>query len=293
MSFSAFLRKLGQVLLWVVPPILILVAAWFLAEARFPEPAVGIISLDTDIWAGSADLVQAQIDAAREDGRIKAVVVYIDSPGGEVVATQSIFLELEALRHEMPVVGSIETIAASGGYYAAMATDPIYARPSSDVGNVGVWALVPSELTINDVVLTSGPFKLTGSNRDEFLRNIEGIRQEFVETVFSHRGERMQISRAELSQGLLYTGRQAAELGLIDHIGTQSDAVQAAAEMAGIANYRTEDLELRVWEEQYGSLVQAESEEVDWIGAADPMTGERSLPYGVYLLHDVRLRGVP
>jgi protease-4 len=293
MSFSAFLRKLGQVLLWVVPPILILVAAWFLAEAHFPEPAVGIISLDTDIWAGSAALVQAQIDAAREDGQIKAVVVHIDSPGGEVVATQSIFLELEALRHEMPVVGSIETIAASGGYYAAMATDPIYARPSSDVGNVGVWAQIPPELAINDVVLTSGPFKLTGSNRDEFLRNIEGIRQEFVETVFAHRGERMQLSRAELSQGLLYTGRQAAELGLIDHIGTQSDAVKAAAEMAGIANYQTEDLELRVWEEQYGSLVQAESEEVDWIGVADPMTGERSLPYGIYLLYDVRLRGVP
>ena len=69
--------------------------------------------------------------------------------------------------------------------------------------------------------------------------------------------------------------------------------MQTAAEMAGIANYRTEDLALRVWEELYGSLVQAESEEVEWIGAADPMTGERSLPYGVYLLYDVRLRGVP
>jgi protease-4 len=276
-----------------VPPILILVAAWFLAAAQFPEPAVGIISLDTDIWAGSAAFVLAQIDAAREDGQIKAVVVHIDSPGGEVVATQSIFLELEALRHEMPVVGSIETIAASGGYYAAMATDPIYAKPSSDVGNVGVWAQIPPDLAINDVILTSGPFKLTGSSRDEFLRNIEGIRQEFVETVSSHRGDRMQLSRPELSQGLLYPGRQAAELGLIDRIGTQSDAMQTAAEMAGIANYRTEDLALRVWEEWYGSFAQVESGEADWIGAADPMTGERSLPYGVYLLYDVRLRGVP
>jgi protease-4 len=148
-------------------------------------------------------------------------------------------------------------------------------------------------MTINDVVLTSGPFKLTGSNRDEFLQDIEGIRQEFVETVFSHRGDRIKISRAELSQGLLYPGRQAADLGLVDHIGTQSDAVETAAELAGIANYRTEDLASRVFDEWYGSLVQAESEEAKWIGAADPMTGERALPYGVYLLHDVRLRGVP
>ena len=81
---------------------------------------------DTDIWAGSAALVQAQIDAAREDGQIKAVVVYIDSPGGEVVATQSIFLELEALRHEVPVVGSIETIAASGGYYAVVTLQQLW-----------------------------------------------------------------------------------------------------------------------------------------------------------------------
>jgi protease-4 len=293
MSFSVFLRKLGKVLLWVVPPILVLVGAWFAGAAVLPRPAVGVIHLDTDIWAGSASFVQAQIDEARDDSRIKAVVVHIDSPGGEVVATQAIFLELQALRQDMPVVGSIDAMAASGGYYAAVATDPIFAKPSSDIGNVGVWALIPPEATITDVVLTSGPFKITGSNRDDFLQDIEGIRQEFVETVFSQRGDRMRISRAEISQGLLYPGREAATHGLIDHIGSQSDAVEAAARMAGIDHYKIIDLGTRVWAEAEGSSMESETDDANWIGAADPMTGERSLPYGVYLLYDVRLRGVP
>jgi protease-4 len=297
MSFSTFLRKLGQVLLWVVPPTLILMVAWFAGATLLPQPAVGIIHLDTDIWAGSASLVQAQVEAARDDDQIKAVVFHIDSPGGEVVAIQTIFLEMQSLRKEMPVVASIDSIAASGGYYVAVAADPIYAKPSSEIGNVGVWALVPEELTVTDAVLTTGPFKLTGSNRDEFLQDIEEVRQEFVETVFSHRGDRMQLSRAEISQGLLYPGREAISYGLIDYIGTQSDAVEAAAEQAGINHYETVDLEERVSEEWWGSFAQAETEaateEVRWIGAADPLTGERSLPYGLYLLYDPRLRGVP
>ncbi len=289
MSISAFLTRVGKALLWVIPPILILVAAWLVGASLLPQPAVGIIRLNTDIWSFSASLVQAQIEAALADDQIRAVVVHINSPGGEVVATQSIFLELQRLREQMPVVGSIDDMAASGGYYVAVAADPIYAKPSSEVGNVGVWALIPTDLAVNDVILTSGPFKLTGSNRDEFLRDIEGIRLEFVETVFSQRGERMGLSRAELSQGLLYPGRTAVNLGLVDHIGTLSDAIEDAAERAGIANHRVVDLEKRVLTEMYSDSYGTEM----WIASADPLTGERSLPYGAYLLYDSRLRGAP
>jgi protease-4 len=290
MSISAFLTRVGKALLWVIPPILILVAAWLVGAYLLPQPSVGIIRLDTDIWSLSASLVQAQIEAALADDQIRAVVVHINSPGGEVVATQSIFLELQHLREHMPVVGAIDDMAASGGYYVAVAADPIYAKPSSEIGNVGVWALIPTDLAVNDVILTSGPFKLTGSNRDEFLRDIEGIRQEFVETVFSQRGdERMRLSRSELSQGLLYPGRTAVNLGLVDHIGTLSDAIEDAAEQAGIANHRVVDLEKRALAEMYPDSYGMET----WIASADPLTGERSLPYGVYLLYDSRLRGAP
>jgi len=281
-------RTLGSFLMWVFAPLLI--GIW-LAQALVPQPAVGIIRLTGDIYAESADWVMLQVEEARGDPNIQAVVVQIDSPGGEVAATQELYLELQNLRREMPVVGSLESVAASGAYYAAMATDPVYAKPSSTVGNVGVWGYAPVDLAQNEVILASGPFKLTASNRDEFLRSIEEIKLEFVETVFSQRGERMNISRVDLSNGLAYSGREARRLGLIDYLGSESDAVAEAAQQAGIAHYQVVDLEERVYQEL---LEQYEESSLEpWVGAADAVTGERVLPPGVYLLYDTQLGGAP
>ena len=281
------LRTLGSLLLWGIVPLLV---GWWLAQGFVPQPAVGIIRLNTDIYAGSAALVMAQIEAAREDPGIKAVVVQLDSPGGEVAATQSLYVELQSLRREKPVVCSIDGMAASGAFYVALATDPMYAKPSSSVGNVGVWGFIPPDLGVNDVILASGPFKLTGSNRAEFLRSIEGIKQEFLETVFSQRGERLNISRVDLSQGLIYPGRESLRLGLIDHLGSQSEAIATAAELAGIARYEVVDLEARVIYELYEG---DEAALEPWVGAADPVTGRRILPPGAYLLYDIQLGGTP
>jgi protease-4 len=263
-----------------------------MAREFVPQPAVGIIYLYDDIWYRSADLVIAQINEARKDSNIKAVVLMLDSPGGTVTDTQVIYLELLSLRQEMPIVSSIDSIAASGGFYVAMATDPIFAKPSSTVGNVGVWGYIPLDLAVNEVILASGPFKLTASNEAEFLREIEGIKQEFLETVFSQRGEEnLKITREKLSQGLAYSGRQAKNLGLIDHLGSQNDAISEAAKLAGIAHYEVVDLYFRAiledsrkWDELYQDL---------WVSAADPVSGIRTLPPGAYLLYDVRLGGTP
>jgi len=283
LSFGA----LGSVLLWGLAPLL--VGLW-LAQAVVPQPAVDIIRLNTEIWPDSVALVMAQIEEAREDPTIQAVVVQLDSPGGEVAASQALYLELQALRREMPVVGSIDGMAASGAYYVAMASDPVYAKPSSTVGNVGVWGFIPPDLGVNEVILASGPFKLTASNRDEFLRWIEGIRLEFLETVFSQRGERIQIARVALSQGLAYSGREAVRLGLIDRLGSETEAIRTAAQQAGIAHYRVIDLEARIVDE----LAEDENGELEpWVGAADAVTGRRVLPPGAYLLYDIQLGGAP
>lgn len=282
-------RTLGSILLWGVTPLLV---GWLLAILLVPQPAVGIIRLNSDISSLSAEFVMLQIDEARADPRLKAVVLQLNSPGGEVAPTQSLYLELQSLRREMPVVTSIESMAASGGYYVAMATDPVCAKPSSTVGNVGVWGFIPPDLGVNDVILASGPFKLTASNRAEFLREIEGIRQEFLATVFNARGDRLNISAVDLSQGLAYPGREALRLGLIDHLSSQSDAIATAAELAGIADYEIIDLEARVIEQYFGDNDSVSLPE-DWIGAADPVTGRRILPSGIYLLYDVRLGGAP
>ena len=285
---SGGFARLGSFLFWGVAPLLI--GLW-LAQNLVPQPAVGVVRLYGDIYWESADFVMAQLEEARADPSIKAVVVQLDSPGGEVATSQQMYLELQTLRRQMPVVGCIESIAASGAFYAAMGTDPVYARPSSTVGNVGVWGYIPADLGVNDVILASGPFKLTASNRDEFLRSIEGIRLEFLETVFSQRGDRIKLSRVELSQGLAYAGRDAQRLGLIDHVGSETDALRTAAQQAGIAHYQVVDLAARVIADL---TEQDESAELEpWVGRADPVTGRRVLPPGAYLLYDMQLGGAP
>jgi len=296
-SFS--FSKAKKFILWGAA---LLLTVW-LAALLAPRPAVGIIRLDTDIWSGSAAFVGSQMEAARRDRRIKAVVVQIDSPGGEVVASQTLYLELQNLRREMPVVGSIDNMAASGAYYTALATDPIYAKPSSSVGNVGVWARVPPEPSISEELLTSGPFKLTGSNRAEFTRQIERIKQEFLATVSSQRGDRLKLSPAEISQGLLYPGSEAVRLGLIDYVGGQSEAVATAASQAGITHYAVVDLEARASKGLLGIdfpvvASPTTTAATGWdtepeAGAVDPETEERFLPYGIYLLYNAQLGGTP
>lgn len=285
------IKTVGALLLWLGLPLII---GLLLGGFLIPQPAVGLIHLEMDIFSAgidldSVDLVMDQIEIARQDPSIKAVVLVLDSPGGEVVATQTLYLELQDLRREMPVVGLINGIAASGGYYIAMATDPIYAKPSSTIGNVGVWGFVPSEIGVNEVILASGPFKLTASNRDEFLREIEGIKQEFIGTVTSQRGDRLTISDSDLSQGLAYSGRIAKELGLVDELGSQSDAISKAAELAGIVNYTVLDLQDIVLREIFGDDILIQP----WIGSPDPVTGRRILPPGAYLLYDLQIGGVP
>jgi len=295
---------------------------------RAPEkPAVGLIYLETDIWYLSAWLIKQEIAEARENERVKAIVFVIDSPGGEVAATQDMFLEFLSLRQEMPVVGSINGVAASGGYYLALATDPLYAKPSSTIGNIGVWGFAPPEIGVNEAVLASGPFKLTASNPEQFLREIEGIKQEFIGTTQLMRGERLTLTPAEISQGFAYPGRLALEYGLIDAIASQAEAVAEAARQAGLDTYDILDLEEividRLLAEEaangsaqgyppgLGSLnsvpgadnaAPAEGGESlpgsgtpwffqPWLGAANPLTGQRNLPPGIYLLYDVRFGG--
>ena len=284
---KSYLRNL---LLSIGLCILALAFGWWAAYHLVTPPAVGVIRLNSDIWSWSAELVALQIEEARQNPRIKAVVFQIDSPGGVVTPTQELYLELLELRRIMPVVSSIDSLAASGGYYLAMGTDPIFAKPSSTIGNVGVWGYAPLEYGVNDVILASGPFKLTASNRSEFLREIESIKQEFLFTVLSSRNDRLVISLEDLSQGLTYLGRQAQELGLIDELGGKSEAIERAAELAHITHYDVIDLETVVIERLLGEEVSLQDV---WIGAADEMTGNRIIPPGIYLLYDIRFGGAP
>lgn len=204
-------------------------------------PVYGVISSDRPVRRAIAQF---------EDNRsVRAYVVDIRSPGGGVGASQGIYEALRSLREEqdLPIVAWIGSVGASGGYYAALPADTILALPGSITGSIGVIMEFPeaSELFrkvgVEMEVVKSGPFKDTGSpareltpaDREMLQSVVDDVYDQFVEAIVSHRP----LDRAAvvaLADGRIYTGRQAAETGLIDGLGTLDDAIDLAAAMAGL-----------------------------------------------------------
>ena len=157
---SAGLRITGNVLLWGAVP---LVIGWLLSTYLIPQPAVGVMTVYEVDSIGTLVYME-EIREARENPRIRALVVQFSSPGGASTLGQALYLELQHLRREKPVVGSVDFMAASAAYRMAVATEPIYAKPGSSVGNVGIWSYFPSDVPIDEEILASGPFKLSADN---------------------------------------------------------------------------------------------------------------------------------
>ena len=202
----------------------------------------------TVINEDSAYVIGEYLNYAREDDSIKAVVIKLTTPGGRAAASENLYLETRKLREEKPVVLVMNGLVASGGYMMAMGTTQSYAKPSSLVGNVGVVSsagpLIPF-LPDEDAVF-SGPHKLEGASRRDWIGMVDQLKSSFAQIVISERGDRLRISRDELVEGRLYSGIDAVRLGLADEIGGDSDAIQKAAELAGISNYGLVDVNLEV-----------------------------------------------
>lgn len=185
----------------------------------------------------------------RRDASVKGYVVAINSPGGAVGPSQSVYRELRRLRDEdgMPVVASIGAMGASGGYYIALAADTIMALPGSVTGSIGVIMEFPnvSELMDRvgvdmDVVKSSeqkdmgSPFRPMSERDRELLRSVvDDVYEQFVDVVVEERG----LTDAEVrsvADGRVLSGRQALERGLIDRLGNMHDAMDVAGGMAGL-----------------------------------------------------------
>jgi len=188
-----------------------------------------------------------QIKEFRDHNNIKAVVLRIDSPGGGVGPSQEIYAELLRLADEKPLVVSMGSVAASGGYYLAVAGERIFANPGTITGSIGVIMSFPNyqelmgKVGIQTEVVKSGRFKDIGSatrtfsaaDRGLLQEMIDDVHQQFVEAISA--GRHMPIDRLQpFVDGRIFTGRQAKEVGLIDELGTLSDAIKYAASVAGI-----------------------------------------------------------
>jgi len=204
-----------------------------------PRPDVAIVTISGTIL--NQDYVNGILDKlkyVKENTSIKAVVLQIDSPGGAASAIEQIYLDVLRLRQCKPVVVSVGTVAVSGGYYIAVASNFIYAEPTSHLGNIGAWVSLPEPEELEEDIGTTGPFKAMGGSRRKAIANLEMVRQEFVGAVMTQRGDRLKLSEEELSQAEIYLGVEGLRYGLIDEIGTRTAAIEKAARLAGIRNYR-------------------------------------------------------
>jgi protease IV len=184
-----------------------------------------------------------------ENPSIKAIVIRIDSPGGGVVPSQEIYNAVKRVRskHNKAVIASMGSVAASGGYYIAAATDRIVANPGTLTGSIGVIMETANvegllqKIGVEGVVIKSGKFKDVGSplrkmSADErgLLQGVmDDVHKQFIEAVAEGRSLELRAAQA-LADGRIFTGRQAKEAKLVDELGDLEDAIQLAAEVVGI-----------------------------------------------------------
>lgn len=249
-------KRLMRRWLWSIPCFVVLglILGVLIAIPVIPKPTVATITISGEIIEQAyTDDILDMLRYARNSNSIKAVVLQIDSPGGSVSAVEPIYLDLLRVRQQKPVVVSIGMLGASGGYYIAVASNFIYAEPTSLLGSIGAWSSLPRSEELDEDVITSGPLKASGGSRRKYTAMLETIREQFVGAVISHRGDRLKISEEELSRAEIYTGIESLGYGLIDEIGTSTAAIEKAASLAGIRNYGV--AEFYIAEPIYGSGV--------------------------------------
>jgi protease-4 len=197
----------------------------------------------------SKGFVKQLEDYGKRSG-VRSVVIRINSPGGGVAASQEIYEAIRKFRSETnkKVVVSMASVAASGGYYVACASDKIFANPGTITGSIGViaeWYNYGDLLQwakMKNVIFKSGDLKdagsatrpLTEEEKAYFQSLIDSIHTQFVSAVADSRNMEEEEVR-KLADGRVFTGLQAKANNLIDEIGTLQDAIDAAASMAGIA----------------------------------------------------------
>ena len=207
-----------------------------------PDGTVAVIEVDQMITEPVADNVTDDLREARQNDSIDAVVLQVDSPGGGVAASERLALAVERTADEMPVVTSVQSMAASGGYYLSAPSDEIYVTPGSWVGSIGV-VLNHAEQPLMEEQLTTGPDKNNMFTEEEATQQAEQLRQAFVGTVTEHRGDELTLSETELSYAKIYTGIDGVENGLADEIGDTEAAIGTAADRAGLDDYEIVEME--------------------------------------------------
>jgi protease-4 len=197
--------------------------------------------------------VREELRRAEKDDQVRALVVRINSPGGTITASDIVYREIREFkqRRKVPVIAAMMDVGASGGYYAALAADQIFAHPTTVTGSIGVIMLTVNaqglleKVGVAPLAIKSGPLKdagspfrgLTAEERAVFQSVIDDMYGRFVRLVSESRKIPEDRVRA-FADGRIYTAEQARTLGLVDQVGYLDEAVAAARRAAGLAEAR-------------------------------------------------------
>ncbi|MGX9519884.1 signal peptide peptidase SppA [Vibrio mediterranei] len=222
-----------------------------------PDNQVAVIVASGTIMDGEqprgtvgGDTTAALLKQAREDDSVKSVVLRVDSPGGSAFASEVIRNEVQALRDAgKPVVVSMSSVAASGGYWISMNANKIMAQPTTITGSIGIFSVVTTfekglnNIGINTDGVGTSPFSGVGVTTGisegaskAFQMGIENGYKRFITLVANNRN--MSVTDVDsVAQGRVWTGKDALDRGLVDQIGDFDDAVALAAELGGMEKY--------------------------------------------------------
>lgn len=243
-------RRLLRTVLWVLGGFLALMV---LVNLIFPdldlstEDRIALIRVEGVILDSQTTV--SELKKFSENPSVKAIVLRIDSPGGGVVPSQEIHDAVQRVRtkNNKAVIASMGSVAASGGYYIAVATDRIVANPGTLTGSIGVIMEMANvegllqKIGVEGVVIKSGKFKDVGSplrkmsdeERGLLQSVMDDVHKQFIEAVAE--GRALELSDVQdLADGRIFTGRQAKEAKLVDELGDLEDAIQLAADVVGI-----------------------------------------------------------
>src|SRR5512143_766734 len=255
----------GGIIIVVVLAALGAAASLFLGEASVVSTdKVAVVRVE-GVILDSEDIVE-QLKKYSKNSAVKAIVLRIDSPGGAVVPSQEIYEEIGKLKAEtkQKVVTSMGTVAASGGYYIASASDKIVANPGTLTGSIGVILELASikdllgKIGVKDETIKSGLRKDVGTfmrdmtpDEKAYLQKVmDDVHGQFVEAVA--KGRHMRVEDVwPIADGSVYTGKQAKEIGLVDELGDLDDAIKLAGRLGkieGEPKVISEEKKYSVWD---------------------------------------------
>jgi protease-4 len=206
---------------------------------------VALVRVEGIIFDSTA--VIEELKEYSKDRSVKAIVLRVDSPGGGVAPSQEIYEEILKIKENKKVVVSMGSVAASGGYYISAPADRIIANAGTLTGSIGVIMEIPNvsnlmeKIGVETQVIKSGRHKdmasvfksMTPEEKKILQAVLDDVHDQFIKAVSDARGMEFEVVR-KLSDGRIFTGRMAKEMGLVDELGNLQDAIMTAGKLTGI-----------------------------------------------------------